>query len=67
MKAYKKQGKADEIFGKFKDVTPEYVLAQNSNFARAVYPAVKHAMDNGVLDLLKFQQSHPEESVSELD
>ena len=67
MKAYKKQGKADEIFGKFKDVMPEYVLAQNSNFSRVVYLAVKHAMDNGVLDVLKFQQSRPEESVSELD
>ncbi|KAF6235284.1 hypothetical protein HO173_006478 [Letharia columbiana] len=31
-------------------LSSEYVLAQNSNFARLVYPAVKHALDNGFLD-----------------
>ena len=44
---------ADEIkniFGAFDGINLEYVLAQNSNFARAVYPAVKHALDNGFLD-----------------
>lgn len=46
------------IFGKFGDITLEYVLQQTSNFARAVYPAVKSALDSGVLDHLKFEQSH---------
>jgi hypothetical protein len=36
-------------FGEFGGITLQYVLARNSNFARAVYPAVKHAMDNGFL------------------
>ena len=41
------------IFGAFDGINFEYVLAQNSNFARAVYPAVKHALDNGFLDGVK--------------
>ena len=57
MQDYKKQGKADQIFGLFGGITLDYVLEQNSNFARAVYPAVKHALDHGVLDELKFSQS----------
>jgi len=28
----------------------EYVLARQSNFARAVYPAIKHALDTGIID-----------------
>lgn len=45
------------MFGKFGDITLDYVLAKNSNFALAVYPAVKHALDNGVLDGAKDSQS----------
>lgn len=44
---------ADEIktiFGPFDGISLDYVLAQNSNFARAVYPAVQHALTNGFLD-----------------
>ena len=37
------------IFGIHKDITLEYVLAQTSNFARAVFPAVNHAIMNGVI------------------
>ena len=37
------------IFGKFGGITLDYILARNSNFALALYPAVKHALDNGVL------------------
>lgn len=47
------------MFGKFGDITLEYVLARNSNFALAVYPAVKHALDNGVLDGAKDRSSQP--------
>jgi hypothetical protein len=36
-------------FGVYGGITVEYVLARKSNFARAVYPAVKHAMDNGII------------------
>ncbi|KAL8927510.1 MAG: hypothetical protein Q9208_002315 [Pyrenodesmia sp. 3 TL-2023] len=39
-----------ETFGEFGGITLEYVLARNSNFARAVYPAVKHALDAGIID-----------------
>lgn len=30
-------------------ITMRYLLAQQSNFARAVYPAVKHAVDAGII------------------
>ena len=46
-----------DTFGKCGGITLEYVLARNSNFARAVYPAIKHAFDAGVLDGLKYDQS----------
>jgi hypothetical protein len=44
----------DEIFGEFGGITLKYVLAKSSNFARAVYPAIKNALDEGVIrvDLL---------------
>jgi len=28
----------------------EYVIARQSNFARAVYPAIKHALDVGIIN-----------------
>lgn len=37
------------LFREFDGITVDYVLARKSNFARAVYPAVKHAIDNGVI------------------
>ena len=40
------EGKAGEL-GDFGGITVDYVLAQRSNFARAVYPAVKHALEEG--------------------
>ena len=40
---YQKSGE----FGDFGGITIEYVLAQRSNFARAVYPAVKYALEEG--------------------
>ena len=33
-----------------KKVDLEYVIARQSNFARAVYPAVKHAVEVGIID-----------------
>jgi hypothetical protein len=33
-----------------KRVDLEYVVARQSNYARAVYPAIKHAMDVGIID-----------------
>ena len=39
----------EKMFGKFERITLAYVMARSSNFARAVYPAVKHAVDTGVL------------------
>ena len=44
------EGERIAMFGEFGDITLEYVLARNSNFARAVYPAVRHALDNGFLE-----------------
>ena len=43
------------LFGKYgrgvRGITLGYVLERNSNFARAVYPAVKHALENGVIKI----------------
>jgi len=39
----------EALWGDFGDLTLDYVLAQNSNFARAVYRAVKQALDEGVI------------------
>jgi len=33
-----------------KRVDLEYVIARQSNFARAVYPAIKHALDVGIIN-----------------
>lgn len=39
-----------ELFDEYKGISLEYILARNSNFARAVYPAVKDALYRGFLD-----------------
>jgi hypothetical protein len=41
----------EKNFGKFGGVTPRYVLEGNSNFGRAVYAAVKDALDSGIINL----------------
>ena len=33
----------------FDGITMEYVLARQSNFARAVYPAIRHAIEAGIV------------------
>jgi len=38
-------------FGEFGGVTPRYVLEGNSNFGRAVYAAVKDAVDKGIIEV----------------
>jgi len=38
------------MFGRKGGITLDYILAKESRFASAVYPAVKHAVDTGVLD-----------------
>lgn len=45
------------LFGSFGSITLEYVLSQSSNFARAVYPAVRHAVDSGWLDAVIVEQN----------
>ncbi|KAK9350004.1 hypothetical protein V1523DRAFT_447109 [Lipomyces doorenjongii] len=35
----------------FDKITLRYVLSRQSNFARAVYPAVQHAIDTGIIAL----------------
>ncbi|KAH6613702.1 hypothetical protein B0J18DRAFT_440733 [Chaetomium sp. MPI-SDFR-AT-0129] len=40
---------ADRVRGWDGKITLQYVLAQQSNYARAVYPAVKHAIDEGII------------------
>ncbi len=43
-------GDTQAIFGNAEGITLEYVLARKSQFANAVYPAVKHALDNGIIE-----------------
>ena len=41
----------ENVFGEFREgITLDYVLAGRSNFALAVRPAIRHAIDTGVLD-----------------
>ena len=47
------------MFGNFGGITINYVLARNSNFALAVYPAVRHALDNGTLDEVNLDKNGP--------
>ncbi|KAK9384502.1 hypothetical protein V1515DRAFT_618036 [Lipomyces mesembrius] len=44
--AFKSNGLHD-----FDKITLQYVLSRQSNFARAVYPAVQHAIDTGIIVL----------------
>ena len=43
-------GDTQKMFGAFGGINLPYMLARNSDFALAVYPAVKHALDSGFLD-----------------
>jgi hypothetical protein len=42
-------GGREWLFGDFGGITLKYISARNSNFARALYPAMKHALDAGVI------------------
>ena len=44
----------DELFGEFRAITPNYILANNSNFAIAVSPAMQHAFNSGLLEGVDF-------------
>lgn len=44
-----KSGNLWHYFGSFGSLTPEYVLSGRSNVARALYPALKAALDRGYL------------------
>ena len=46
------QHMGEKLFGKYGEISLEYVMALDSNFARAVEPAVRHALRSGVLDHL---------------
>ena len=48
-----------ELFGKHDGISLDYVMAQNSNFARALYPAVKDAVAKGFLKDLEVSQGYP--------
>lgn len=43
--------KMDWMFGRFGGFSPEYIMAKSSNIARALYPALQHAIENGFLPL----------------
>lgn len=44
-----------ELFGKFGEIDMDYVLSRRSNFARAVEPALRHALESGVLVQERFR------------
>ena len=46
-----------ELFGSFGGITPAYILARDSNFARAVFPVVQHAIDRGMLNDVSYDQA----------
>ena len=43
----------------FTGISPEYVFSRRSNFARAVYPAAKHALDSGLFAMNDFEDTFP--------
>lgn len=43
--------KAEWLFNPYKGFTPDYILSQQSNIGRALYPALKDAIDKGFLVL----------------
>lgn len=46
----KNVGDTQKVFGNDEGITLEYVMSRKSQFANAVYPAIKHAVDNGVIE-----------------
>lgn len=51
MRNWERLQEEEGVFGEFGEgITLDYVLAGRSNFALAVAPAVRHAVDTGVLD-----------------
>lgn len=39
------------VFGEFGGFTPDYILSRRSNIGRALYPALRNAIDSGFLNL----------------
>lgn len=46
----KQLGNTQKVFGNSEGITLEYVMARKSQFANSVYSAIKHAVDNGVIE-----------------
>ena len=61
-----KEKEKGDVFGGFEGITLEYVLKNNSNFARAVYPAVRHALDHGMLDQVVSEQRRQEKGALDM-
>ncbi|KAK9235409.1 hypothetical protein V1525DRAFT_270983 [Lipomyces kononenkoae] len=49
--AFKNIEEAENPLENFDKITLQYVLSRRSNFARAVYPAVQHAVESGIIPL----------------
>ncbi|KAL2037419.1 hypothetical protein N7G274_009904 [Stereocaulon virgatum] len=47
----------EALFGTFGGISPDYVLGRSSNSARAVHPALKHALDSDILDGIEYNKS----------
>ncbi|KAF4619103.1 hypothetical protein G7Y89_g14744 [Cudoniella acicularis] len=47
----------DRIWGWDHQIDLKYILARQSNFARAVYPAIRHAIQDGVIPGDKFMET----------
>jgi hypothetical protein len=46
-----REERMDWMFGRYGSFTPLYVLARKSNIARALYPALQHALETGFLPM----------------
>ena len=55
-----------DVFEGFGGITLEYVLKNNSNFTRAVYPAVRHALDHEMLDQVVSEQRRREKGALDM-
>jgi len=49
------RGNILELFGEYGGLNLDYIMAKKSHFARGVYPAVKHAIDMGIIEWIPME------------
>ena len=66
LKRMVKEKEKGDVFGEFGAIMLEYVPKNNRDFATAVYPAVRHTLDHGVLDQVINEQCCREEGALDM-